>query len=129
VDYKLMLDAQLLPERVRLALYRIYQHAVSSVLRHANASRLNVRFESGTKVVILEVQDNGRGFELPAKWVELARQGHLGLVGTIERAESIGGRVTIDSIPGHGTRIRVAVPLVVDENKPLSQSLSPVELP
>jgi PAS domain S-box-containing protein len=128
VDYQLTPDGQILPERTRLALYRIYQHAVSNVVRHANASQLSVRFELDTKLVMLEIQDNGRGFELPAKWVELARQGHLGLVGTLERAESIGGRVTIDSTPGHGTRIQVVVPFQTDQDKRVSSSLSSIEI-
>ena len=47
---------------------------------------------------------------MPARWVELARRGHLGLVGTRERVEAIGGEPTIDSQPGEGTSIFVRVP-------------------
>lgn len=49
-------------------------------------------------------------FEMPERWVELARQGHLGLVGMLERAETINGQLQVVSTPGKGTAIRVAVP-------------------
>lgn len=59
---------------------------------------------------MLEIGDDGRGFEVSDEWVDLARRGHLGLIGMIERAEAIGGQVTIDSTPGAGTHIRIHVP-------------------
>jgi PAS domain S-box-containing protein len=107
-------DGQLLPERVRLALFRIYQHAVSNVRRHSNATQLEIRFGYDIEQVELEIRDNGAGFDLPSKWVDLARKGHFGLVGTIERAEAIGGQLKITSSPGKGTSIMVLVPLSVD---------------
>ena len=59
---------------------------------------------------MLEVQDDGRGFEAPQRWIELARQGQLGLVETLERAETIGGQTKVVSAPGEGALIRVTVP-------------------
>jgi PAS domain S-box-containing protein len=111
IDFSLTPDGQNLPEQTRLALFRIYQHSVSNVLRHARANQLQVNFFYDDKQATLEIQDNGCGFEMPARWVELARQGHLGLIGTVERAEAIGGQLEIVSTPGHGTQIRVTVPL------------------
>jgi PAS domain S-box-containing protein len=116
VELDLVPDGQLLSERVRLALYRIYQHAVSNVLRHANASKLNIRFNYDVEQAELEIRDNGCGFDLPSKWVELARKGNFGLVGTVERAEAIGGHLKIDTSPGKGTSILVVIPHRVDED-------------
>ena len=48
---------------------------------------------------------------MPATWLELARQGHLGLIGGLERAEAVGGKLTVESAPGKGTNIQVRVPL------------------
>ena len=59
----------------------------------------------------MEIGDNGAGFDLPEDWLELARHGHLGLVGMRERTEAIGGTFEISSRPMLGTRIRVTVPL------------------
>ncbi len=110
IELNLDPDRQILPERVRLALYRIYQHGVSNVLRHSGATVLEVNFKLDNQSVLLEIRDNGRGFELPARWIELARAGHLGLVGTAERAQAIGGDLKITTAPGQGTSIQVVLP-------------------
>jgi PAS domain S-box-containing protein len=117
-------DNQLLPERTRLALFRIYQHAVSNVLRHAEATRLDVNLDFDDKELVLEIRDNGRGFNLPARWVDLARKGHLGLVGTAERAEAIGARLKIDAAPGIGTSIQIHLPLGREDHPPYRRAWS-----
>jgi signal transduction histidine kinase len=108
---ELIPDRQTLPEHVRMALYRIYQHAVSNVIRHAEAKNVTVVFTLDARQILLKIQDDGRGFVLPNRWVEYAREGHLGLIGTSERAAAIGGRLDILSEPGQGTTIQVVVPL------------------
>jgi PAS domain S-box-containing protein len=99
-----------LSERQQAALYRIYQSAVSNVLRHSGASRLQVQLVCEAECVNLEIMDNGCGFEVPDRWIELARRGHLGLVGTAERVQAIGGKLKILSAPGNGTQIQVSIP-------------------
>lgn len=103
-------DGQALPEQVRLALFRIYQQALTNIIRHAEAKNVQVRFALNEERVTLEVQDDGVGVMLPPRWIELARQGHLGLVGASERAESVGGWLEVDSQPGKGMTLRVTVP-------------------
>jgi PAS domain S-box-containing protein len=110
IQLDLTSDNQTLPEQMRLALFRIYQQALQNVVRHARAGRVQIRFELNMGLVILEIQDDGRGFIVPGRWIELARQGHLGLVGMSERAEAIGGRLELRSAPGEGTLIRVVAP-------------------
>jgi signal transduction histidine kinase len=122
IEADLMPDGQLIPDRARLALYRVYQHAVSNVLRHAQASKLSVKFEIDPEEIVLEVEDDGCGFELPKRWVDFARLGHLGLVGTTERAEAVGGHLDIISSPGNGTIVRVTVPR--DRQSPSASSKS-----
>jgi signal transduction histidine kinase len=70
-----------------------------------------VRLRTESSVLNLEVQDNGQGFALPERSVELAQQQHLGIVGMMERADSIGGHLEIQSAPGKGTLVGFAVPL------------------
>jgi signal transduction histidine kinase len=115
-------DEQLLPERTRLALFRIYQHAVSNVIRHADATRLEVDLDFDERELRMQISDNGKGFTLPRRWIELARQGHLGLVGTAERAEAIGARLKIDSSPGQGTVINIHLPLEKEAVKTFRRS-------
>jgi PAS domain S-box-containing protein len=97
---------------VRLALYRIYQESLNNIVRHASASRIAVRLEVKQGWVTLKVQDDGQGFEMPADWLEMARQGHLGLVGMKERAEAVGGSLSVVSSPGKGTQVLAAVPVM-----------------
>jgi PAS domain S-box-containing protein len=107
---ELVASEPLLPERVRLALFRIYQHALMNTVKHAQARRIMVRLSQISEQLYLEIEDDGCGFEMPAHWIELARQGHLGLVGMTERAEAVGGRMRVISASGKGTLIQVSVP-------------------
>ena len=104
-------DGTELDEKTRLALFRIYQETLANAARHAGVSEVFVRFRLDEAQAILEVRDFGRGFSVPHSWVELARQGHLGLVGVQERAAAVGGSVNILSGLGQGTTIQVFVPL------------------
>ncbi|HSL44602.1 MAG TPA: PAS domain-containing sensor histidine kinase [Anaerolineales bacterium] len=100
-----------LPERISLALFRIYQQALANIVRHAQADQIEIRFQVKDGQAMLEIRDNGRGFNVPDNWIEFARQGHLGLIGGFERAEAVGGKATVTSAPGKGTQIQVSVPV------------------
>jgi PAS domain S-box-containing protein len=121
IHLELMPDGQSLPERVRLALFRIYQQMLVNVARHSQATQVVIRLTLEPDQVILEIQDDGSGFIVPSRWIDLARQGHLGLVGAAERAETIGGQFKIDSTPGEGTLVSVRVPRGIDPQ----QSVNP----
>ncbi|MGQ9834323.1 MAG: sensor histidine kinase [Candidatus Villigracilaceae bacterium] len=86
---------------VEQCLYRIAQETVENVAHHANAKRLTLRLESDAGRWKLTVQDDGLGFD-PR---EDPAAGHFGLVGMKERAALSGGRLTIDSQKGKGTKI------------------------
>ena len=93
-----------------MALFRICQQALNNVQRHAQANQVTIRLKLDSEQVILEVEDNGCGFQMPQRRIELARQGHLGLVGAAERAEAIGGQLKIISSPQNGTLIQAIIP-------------------
>ncbi|RPJ51605.1 MAG: PAS domain-containing protein [Chloroflexi bacterium] len=103
-------DGQSLPNDVRNGFFRIYQECMNNVIRHANATVVNIRFVINQNSLLLEVHDNGKGFQPPQDWVELARQGHLGLVGMRERAEALGGKLQVLSGNCNGTTIQVETP-------------------
>jgi signal transduction histidine kinase len=108
VQAQIVVDAPLvLPSRVESALYRIAQEALNNVLKHAHACRVVVRIGSQGEQVYLEVEDNGRGFDLD----RVEGHGGLGLMSIRERAEELGGEVRVSSAPGTGTAVRVVVPL------------------
>lgn len=110
IELELEKDGRRLPESIRLALYRIYQTMINNVARHAQATRVTVQLRLETEQAVLEIKDDGRGFVVPRRWYEFARQGHLGLVGAAERAEVLGGKLEVKSALGEGTQVRVTVP-------------------
>jgi PAS domain S-box-containing protein len=106
----LQADGQSLPEHIRLALFRILQHALKNIVRHAHASQVRVDFSFDEQSIDLEIRDNGRGFRVPKRWIELVREGHYGLVGANERVQALGGVFTIESRPGNGAVLKVRIP-------------------
>lgn len=95
-----------LPPAVEVGLYRIAQEALQNALRHASASRINLRLETSSENVRLTVEDNGMGFA-----IEDATASRFGLVGMRERTRLLGGTFQIESSPGAGTRITAEAPL------------------
>jgi PAS domain S-box-containing protein len=103
-------DRQMLPEKVRLALFRIFQQSLANVIRHAKATEVHVRFSFDAEEAHLEIKDNGKGFDVPANWIEFVRRGHYGLAGAAERANALGGAFKVQSKPGNSTTIQVILP-------------------
>ncbi len=89
-------------------LFRIAQEALSNAVRHAGPARIRVGIEQRDGRVVLEVSDDGRGFDPEAAAV---RARHLGLTSMEERCRGLGGELTIDSAPGTGTTVRAEVPV------------------
>lgn len=94
-----------LPYAVAEALYRIAQEALNNVLKHAHAQRVTVHLHCADPLCWLEVRDDGKGFD---STTVLEHDG-WGLRGMQERAQRIGGELTIESVPDQGTTIRVIV--------------------
>ncbi len=95
-----------------LALYRIVQEALSNVRRHSGIMEAHVTLRVEPGYVVTEVWDEGNGFATSG----LDQDGRgLGLVGMHERAAMIGAGISIDSKPGEGTHVRVAVPISGDD--------------
>lgn len=99
-----------LPEHVETAVYRIAQEALQNVMKHADAGRALLRLRTTKSAVVLEVSDDGKGFDT-AHATERAGPVGYGLSGMQQRAELLGGRLTLDSVPGRGTLLRLTVPL------------------
>jgi signal transduction histidine kinase len=111
IELDLADDAQHIPERVRLALYRICQQALDNVAQHAQAQNVLLQLQLNSGEVVLRIKDDGLGFVIPKHWFDLGQAGHYGLIACIERAQSIGGRLEVLSKPGEGVTIQVTAPL------------------
>jgi len=99
-----------LPEEVAIALFRITQEALRNVWRHSGGKHADIKVEFTKDKTRITVTDDGKGFELPGKIGDLARMGKLGLTGMQERAQLVGGTLTVESHPGDGTSITVELP-------------------
>ncbi|HEX2181337.1 MAG TPA: ATP-binding protein [Rubrobacteraceae bacterium] len=94
-----------LPAAVEVAAYRIAQEAMTNAVRHAGASRCQVRFDldEGAGLLRLEISDDGRG-------IGEDRGVGVGLSSMRERAEELGGTCVVEPVPGGGTRVRAELP-------------------
>lgn len=92
---------------LEVCLYRVAQEALQNAGRHAKAHQVTVQLRRKRRCVELEVADDGIGF------AESNVEAGLGLNGMRERLEAAGGTISIDSTPGHGTRVTAAVPWLV----------------
>jgi two-component system sensor histidine kinase UhpB len=88
----------------QLVVYRVAQEALSNAARHSGAIQVEVGLRRVGAGVELEVADDGRGFAFDES------EGGLGIAGMRERALLIGGELTIESRPAHGTTVRLTVP-------------------
>jgi signal transduction histidine kinase len=94
-----------LPRRVETQLFGIGREALGNVVKHADARTARVLVENSEGHVVLEITDDGRGFDPGAR-----HPGHFGLESMRSRANEIGGTLTISSTPGAGTVVRIEVP-------------------
>jgi signal transduction histidine kinase len=107
--YKLSVEADLgdepeLPLEIKEVLYRIAQEALHNIVKHARATAVVLRLTNQKDEMILEVHDNGRGFDPTGSF-----PGHLGLASMRERVAKVGGTLSIESAPGQGTDMCVQV--------------------
>lgn len=87
------------------AFFRIFQECLTNVSRHAEASRVEVCLFQSESDLVMEVEDNGKGFresDVPAS---------LGILGMKERAHACGGELHVQTAPGGGTSVSVRIPL------------------
>jgi PAS domain S-box-containing protein len=96
---------------IAITLFRVLQEALSNALKHARATVLRVALRGGPETIVLDVVDDGCGFD-----VDAALKGHgLGLISMQERLRFVNGTMFIESKPGRGSTVRAIVPLPMTE--------------
>ncbi len=98
-------DEPSLSLKIKQELYRVAQEALHNTVKHACASQVHVRLGRTAEAIILEIRDNGRGFDPLSSF-----PGHLGLLSMQERVKNLAGVLSIESTAGQGTTIRARVP-------------------
>ena len=97
---------------LELGLYRIAQESLNNISKHAEATEVNLQIIHHHNGIRLVIEDNGKGMPAQPSPMRATGKGGMGLPGMRERASSIGGELTIDSTPNHGTLITVEVPMI-----------------
>ncbi len=98
-----------LSENRRTVLFRVAQSALSNIAQHAQATCATISLTKVGATVRLEVHDDGKSFNV-ARVLTAKRQQRLGLIGSRERVEMVGGSFSVESAPGQGTTLRAIVP-------------------
>ncbi|TCB96801.1 sensor histidine kinase [Micromonospora zingiberis] len=96
---------------VRYELARITDEALENVLRHADATLVQVGLYEREGHAVITITDDGAGFSLPGELTALSTTGSFGIIGMTERAQAVGGMLRLDSHPGAGTTVTARVPL------------------
>jgi len=99
-----------LPLELAVALFRIVQEAITNIAKHAEAETVLVQCGPVDGVLVIEIEDDGRGFDPAEVSVSGDTARGLGLAGMRERVELVGGQIAIDSAPGRGVHVTVRVP-------------------
>ena len=98
------------PREVASCLFRVAQESLQNVAKHAKARKVSVALSLQKENVVLTIADDGAGFDQTA----VKGRGGLGLIGMDERARLVNGKLSIETRPGHGTRIALVVPICDD---------------
>ena len=101
-----------LPQWIEITCYRIVQEALTNASRHAHASEVVIELCDDQHEIMLSVQDDGEGFDVVKAQESASKGNSLGLLSMRERAELIGGTLTVRSKPGAGTVVNARFPLV-----------------
>jgi signal transduction histidine kinase len=105
-----VVPGRLSPE-LESACFRIAQEALSNIARHAQATQVDVELSQNSDTLTLVVRDDGCGFDAAAMQSRALEGGSLGVLGMQERAMLVGGRLSIEAIPGNGCAVRLQCPL------------------
>jgi PAS domain S-box-containing protein len=95
------------PQDVATGIFRIFQETLTNIARHAEAANVKVEFKANERDIVLAVSDDGKGID-PKK---TAASKSLGILGMIERAQALGGALSVQAAKPRGTRVTLSVPL------------------
>jgi signal transduction histidine kinase len=92
---------------VAVNLFRVVQEALTNISKHSQARQVDIQLMGEGGDLSMTILDDGCGFALPGDIEDLVALGHFGLVGLRERVNLIGGKLSLQSEPGQGTRLLV----------------------
>jgi signal transduction histidine kinase len=102
-------DEPALDDAVKITIFRIVQEALNNIIKHSQATNVNVRLDYRGKEAIIFIRDNGKGFDMETVQSRIGRVS-LGLAGMEERAMLLGGDLYVRSRPNYGTEVEAVIP-------------------
>jgi PAS domain S-box-containing protein len=111
IDFSAVLPVRL-PQVIETACFRIAQEALTNIIRHARARNVIIKLTRSETEVLMQIVDDGIGFNVPASLAKASEGGSIGLLGMQERAQSLGGRLNFESPANKGATISVRIPLI-----------------
>ena len=102
-----------LPSSMEITTYRVVQEAIANIRKHANATRVSLKVEFKEGRLLVEIRDNGQGFNLSSTLDSAISVGHLGLLGMKQRIDMLGGEIYVKTGEGKGTIISVSLPIQI----------------
>jgi PAS domain S-box-containing protein len=108
IEFKLRVSGKLdeLGETLNITLYRIVQECLTNVMRHAEATKVDIAVANDHDTICVSVRDNGKG-----AIAEASPHGHFGLLGMRERIQALNGTFALENPPGNGFCVKVDIPL------------------
>ena len=100
-----------LPASIEITVFRVVQEAISNIRKHAKATRVNLRLKFQEDKLLVDISDNGQGFNLSRTLDSAILVGHLGLLGMRKIVEMLGGDIKIKTSEGKGTTITLDLPV------------------
>ena len=100
-----------LPPRVKDIVFAIVREAINNIKKHARANNVWLTAIRRERELLTTIRDDGQGFNLEEVEISYATRGSIGLLNLYERAEMLGGRISIESALGQGTTVSLTVPL------------------
>ena len=114
VQFTAVTEVEQLNSTQRTVLYRVAQSTLTNVEKHASASNVTVSIQKNQEAINLEIHDDGKSFEVK-RVLLVTRHKRLGLIGSRERVEMVGGKFEITSKKGQGTTISAQIPIDRDD--------------
>ena len=106
-----------LSSSVEIAVYRLVQEALTNIRKHAHATKVTLRLQFREDTFMVEIHDNGKGFDLSQTLDSAIAVGHMGLLGMKQRAEMLGGDIKIKTGAGAGTTLSLSLPIQLEKGE------------
>ena len=106
VDVITEIDQLNLPESTMILLYHSIQEILFNVIKHAEASNVDIQLNLKHEELVINIRDNGKGFKVPDNWSKWSTKG-FGLFAVRERIKNLGGQFSIQSVPDEGTNVKI----------------------